>query len=296
MGKHEGRNDVKEFSAGKFALVAAILATRRTLLMVVFVLLVTPAIDVAEAKFLKHGVRAGDRSSMTIVRRPGKGVRTRIRAPGAVIRQASSRSATAQQLQKTRHAWFWKVHAAKASAASPNRFGSALDTMAKRRAGGQKLVTVATLLQIAREHGDAIALAARRHRLSEALLVAVIAVESRGKVRARSHAGAEGLMQLIPATARRFGVLDSFDPGQNIDGGAAYLNWLLKEFHGDPLLALAGYNAGEGSVRKHKGVPPYAETRDYVVKVFDALAAAQQLCGRPLRDPRQPCVALPGTI
>ena len=80
-------------------------------------------------------------------------------------------------------------------------------------------------------------------------------------------------MQLIPATARRFNVKDAYDPSQNIAGGAAYLNWLLKEFNGDVLLALAGYNAGEGAVRKHKGVPPYKETRDYVVKVLDAIVA-----------------------
>jgi soluble lytic murein transglycosylase-like protein len=96
-------------------------------------------------------------------------------------------------------------------------------------------------------------------------------------------------MQLIPATARRFGVADSFDPAQNIEGGAAYLDWLLETFREDPILALAGYNAGEGAVEKHRGVPPYAETRDYVVKVFDALAAARALCAAPADSPRRAC-------
>lgn len=249
----------------------------------------------AEAKFLKHGVRAGDRSAMAIVRRPRAGTRKRIRVPSDPMRQTSSRSNATKQKRRTQHAWFWKLHAPDA-VADPARFALALQTLAKRRAEGQRLVSLPTLAHIARDHADEISRAARRHRLSEALIVAVIAVESRGKPKAKSHAGAEGLMQLIPATAKRFGVSDPFDPGQNINGGAAYLSWLLTEFRGDPLLALAGYNAGEGAVRKHKGVPPYAETRDYVVKVFDALAAVQGTCGRPLRNPRQPCVALPGTI
>jgi soluble lytic murein transglycosylase-like protein len=96
-------------------------------------------------------------------------------------------------------------------------------------------------------------------------------------------------MQLIPATAIRFGVADSFDPAQNILGGAAYLNWLLLRFGEDPILAIAGYNAGEGAIDKYKGVPPYSETRDYVVKVFDALAAAEALCRVATETPRTTC-------
>jgi len=99
-------------------------------------------------------------------------------------------------------------------------------------------------------------------------------------------------MQLIPATARRFGVRDAYDPEQNIHGGAAYLAWLLEHFQEDIVLALAGYNAGEGAVRKHGGVPPYAETRNYVVRVLDALVAAEALCQRPPDTPRTAC-ALP---
>ncbi len=125
--------------------------------------------------------------------------------------------------------------------------------------------------------------------MSEVLLLAVIAVESAGRARAVSPKGAKGLMQLIPATARRFGVADSFDPAQTILGGAAYLDWLLERFGGDAILALAGYNAGEGAIERHKGVPPYNETRDYVVKVFDALAAAKDLCRTPADTPRRTC-------
>ena len=85
-------------------------------------------------------------------------------------------------------------------------------------------------------------------------------------------------MQLMPATAERFGVTDSTDPRQNITGGVKYLHWLMTRFEGDPLLVLAGYNAGEGAVDKHKGVPPYRETMDYVPKVLAAFNVARGLC------------------
>jgi len=93
---------------------------------------------------------------------------------------------------------------------------------------------------------------------------AVIWQESKYKVEARSHAGAQGLMQLMPATAKRFGCHDPNDPADNIQAGTKYLSWLLKRFAGNVELALAGYNAGEGSVDKYDGVPPYNETQNYV--------------------------------
>ena len=93
---------------------------------------------------------------------------------------------------------------------------------------------------------------------------AVIWQESRYKTRALSHAGAQGLMQLIPATAERFGCEDPHDPVQNITAGTKYLSWLLKRFSGNVELALAGYNAGEGAVDKYDGIPPYNETQNYV--------------------------------
>ena len=93
---------------------------------------------------------------------------------------------------------------------------------------------------------------------------AVIWQESKYKVDARSHAGAQGLMQLMPATAKRFGCHDPNDPADNIAAGTKYLSWLLKRFAGNVELALAGYNAGEGSVDKYDGVPPYNETQNYV--------------------------------
>jgi len=96
------------------------------------------------------------------------------------------------------------------------------------------------------------------------LLHAVIWQESRYKTQALSHAGAQGLMQLIPDTAKRFGCDDPNDPAKNIAAGAKYLSWLLKRFSGNVELALAGYNAGEGAVDKYDGVPPYNETQNYV--------------------------------
>lgn len=96
---------------------------------------------------------------------------------------------------------------------------------------------------------------------------AVIKQESRYDPKAVSPVGAQGLMQMMPATAKRFGLKDPFDPTANVEAGTKYLKWLLKRFDGDVTLALAGYNAGEGSVDKYKGVPPYNETQNYVKKI-----------------------------
>lgn len=96
---------------------------------------------------------------------------------------------------------------------------------------------------------------------------AVIKQESKYNPKAISPVGAQGLMQMMPATAVRFGLKDPFDPAANVEAGTEYLKWLLKRFDGDVSLALAGYNAGEGAVDKYKGVPPYDETQNYVKKV-----------------------------
>jgi soluble lytic murein transglycosylase-like protein len=97
---------------------------------------------------------------------------------------------------------------------------------------------------------------------------AVIWQESKYVQHARSPVGAQGLMQLMPATARRFGCTDPHDPAENIAAGTKYLSWLLKRFDGNVQLALAGYNAGEGSVDKYNGIPPYRETRNYVSRIL----------------------------
>jgi soluble lytic murein transglycosylase-like protein len=110
--------------------------------------------------------------------------------------------------------------------------------------------------------------AARRHALDPELVRAVIAVESDFRVDAVSPKGAQGLMQLMPATARALGVTDAFDPAQNLDGGARHLRALIDQYGGDVTRALAAYNAGAGAVARHGGVPPYPETREYVRKVL----------------------------
>src|SRR5574343_1754137 len=109
---------------------------------------------------------------------------------------------------------------------------------------------------------------ARRHGLPPSLLAAVAATESGFDPRARSPRGAVGLMQLMPATARRSAVTDRLDPAQSLRGGAAYLRWLLGRFDGDLPRVLAAYNAGEGAVDRAGGVPPWPETRAYVPQVL----------------------------
>jgi soluble lytic murein transglycosylase-like protein len=144
--------------------------------------------------------------------------------------------------------------------------------------------------ELAASYGTDILKATLGTEVSPALVLAVIGIESAGKSNAVSSAGAVGLMQLIPDTAARFGVTDSTDPAQNIKGGVAYLNWLMGKFNRDPLMVLAAYNAGEGAVEANAGVPPYAETRDYVPKVLAAWQVAQGLCLSPPELVTDPCV------
>ncbi len=116
-------------------------------------------------------------------------------------------------------------------------------------------------------YGEEIAAASKKYGVDEAVVRAIIHAESAFNPKALSRAGAQGLMQLMPATASRFGVGDAYDARQNISGGVQYLAWLLKRFDGDLTLAAAGYNAGEGAVDKYNGVPPYKETQRYVQRV-----------------------------
>lgn len=109
---------------------------------------------------------------------------------------------------------------------------------------------------------------APQYEIDPGLVLAVIAVESGFNTQAVSPKNAQGLMQLIPATAERFQVRDVFDPEENIRGGMAYLRWLLAFFKGDVALVAAAYNAGEGAVEKYRGIPPYPETVKYVDKIM----------------------------
>ena len=106
-----------------------------------------------------------------------------------------------------------------------------------------------------------------RHGVDPRLIHAVIWRESRYQANTKSPAGAQGMMQLMPATGRRFGCTEASDVASNVEAGTRYLRWLLKRFDGDISLTLAAYNAGEGTVDKYEGVPPYNETQDYVREI-----------------------------
>ncbi len=165
-----------------------------------------------------------------------------------------------------------------------------LAVVERARASGQTVYgSRAAAERILATYGPHLQREAARHDVSLALLVAVIAVESGGNPQAQSPKGAGGLMQLMPGTAARFGVADPHAPAENIRGGARYLDWLLSTFRDDAVLALAGYNAGEGAVAQYAGVPPYGETRDYVARVAGAWAAARMLCATPPRSARDAC-------
>lgn len=125
-------------------------------------------------------------------------------------------------------------------------------------------------------YASEIAAAASEHGVDAALVRALIHAESAFNVNALSHKGAQGLMQLMPATAGMYGVSNAFDAGQNIRAGVEHLAGLLDRYDGDVKLAAAAYNAGEGAVKKYGGVPPYAETRVYVDRVEILMKRYQQ--------------------
>jgi len=139
---------------------------------------------------------------------------------------------------------------------------------------------------------EAVNRVAAQHSLPPQLIHSVIKVESNYNPNAVSPKGAQGLMQLIPATAQRFGVSDSFNPMENIQGGAKYLKYLLDLYHNDYALALAAYNAGEAAVAKYGTVPPYKETQNYLHLVADQLkklnkAAEEAGPAQPVSQPAE---------
>lgn len=138
----------------------------------------------------------------------------------------------------------------------------------QRRASGSRIDT-ASLKRNRLRYTPLIEQIARKVRLKPALLHAVVQAESAYDPRARSRTGARGLMQLMPGTAKRYGVYDSWDPKSNLAGGATYLRDLLAMFKNDLKLALAAYNAGENAVKKYGNkIPPYPETQAYVTRVL----------------------------
>lgn len=177
--------------------------------------------------------------------------------------------------------WFWERHSPLKAASKPGRLAGVLVSLTKSEAAGIPAPRLSQLQKLATNHNADLLRQTVGTRVSPALALAVIWVESGGRKAAVSKAGAQGLMQLMPATAKRFGVNDATNPSQNIKGGVAYLDSLLKTFDMDPILALAAYNAGENAVIRHKGVPPYRETREYVPRVMAAYAVARGLCITP---------------
>jgi Transglycosylase SLT domain len=182
--------------------------------------------------------------------------------------------------QPTDYDWYWATVSPAINADGAQRFRDAV-ALVQRSDNKIRTPRLQALKRIAETHGVDILTSTIGTEVSPALVLAVISVESAGRTNAVSHAGATGLMQLMPGTAKRFGVVNSNDASQNIRGGVAYLDWLMKEFDRDPVMVLAGYNAGEGAVSKHQGVPPYAETRAYVPKVLAAWNVARGLCMTP---------------
>ena len=191
---------------------------------------------------------------------------------------------------KSSYAWFWEMVPPGLTEVQ-GRFPAAMAALGQGPGGAQvaapRMQSMQTLAEI---YGKDILGATVGTDVSPALVLAVMGIESAGRKDAVSSAGAMGLMQLMPDTAKRFGVTDSADPVQNIKGGVAYLDWLMKEFDRDPLMVLAAYNAGEGAVRSNGGVPPYAETRDYVPKVLAAWQVAGGLCLTTPELVTDPCV------
>ena len=216
-------------------------------------------------------------------------------APSGPPAAGTPASANAPAPRATAYAWFWEAVAPGIEASGPGRLTPAL-TALTNGPSGQSVRTprLQDMQTLAEAHGRDILGATVGTNVSPALVLAVMSVESAGRVDALSSAGAQGLMQLMPATAERFGVTDRLDPVQNIAGGVAYLDWLMGHFENDPILVLAGYNAGEGAVRDNAGVPPFAETRDYVPKVLAAWTVARGLCLTPPELVSDGCVFAAG--
>lgn len=231
---------------------------------------------------------AGDMTVATRLLTPPKGrlhTRKRLMDPSLPGSMSSGRRYGADAF-----IWFWNEVSPARSDADTRRWSDVLEVIENARAKGKAIFgSRSNAERILDAYGDQLTAEADRLNISLPLLVAVIEVESNGNPQARSSRGAGGLMQLMPDTAERFGVTDAYAPSQNIRGGAQYLDWLLRYFSDDAVLALAGYNAGEGAVVQYAGVPPYGETRNYIAKVAGAWATARRLCVTPPMSVRDDC-------
>ena len=219
--------------------------------------------------------------------KPGQGKRITIQiepraAPAVAAPSPGVAAAAVPAVAGQSYGWFWQGISPDLEATGPGRLEPALVQLANPPAGaGVRTPRLSDLREIIQAHGIEILTATVGTEVSPALVVAVIAVESGGRADALSAAGAQGLMQLMPATAERFGTAEALDAAQNIAGGVRFLDFLMQRFGRDPILVLAGYNAGERAIETHRGVPPFAETRDYVPKVLAAYTVARALCLTP---------------
>ncbi|MFV2002584.1 MAG: lytic transglycosylase domain-containing protein [Paracoccaceae bacterium] len=189
------------------------------------------------------------------------------------------------------YGWFWREVSPSLASTAPGRLEAAVLQLANEPSGnGVAAPRLDVMLDIITQYGNDILRATVGTQVSPALVLAVIGVESGGRPEVISDRGAAGLMQLVPATAQRFGVGDILNASDNITGGVAYLDWLMTNFDRDPVLVLAAYNAGETAVRRHEGVPPFDETRAYVPRVLAAWVVARALCLTPPELATDGCV------
>lgn len=252
-----------------------------------------PAQEQTESDFTFRRIAVGEGGAgrrITVQINPAEQAARLAAAPRVPQNPPPAPQATPDRASPGSFAWFWE-RVPPTGGPDVSRFLAARDALSAPPAGATiRAPRLQDLQNIAEVHAASILLATVGTRVSPALALAVISVESAGRSDAVSSANAQGLMQLIPATAERFGVTDPFDTGQNIKGGVTYLDWLMGRFDNDVVLALAGYNAGEGAVDRNGGVPPFAETRDYVPKVLAAWQVARGLCATVPELPSDPCV------
>lgn len=231
-----------------------------------------------------HAAEPFKNFTFRLVKPPARGTKklitVQIKPPKATMRQADIISVRPDS--QNMNVWFWTRISPSITAVGPGRFIRALQLLASAPKGRAPVApSLQTLHGLAVTYGTDILLATVGKKISPALILAMIATPSRGQEPVESLAGIGGMMQLTPQIAKRFGVTDLADSFQNIKAGVKYLDWLLRKYDGDPILALAAYDAGEKAVAKYEGVPPFARTRAYVPNVLAAFQVARGLCMTP---------------